>query len=174
VLHGAALGAKQARFMVINCTPAGKLDALPISMIEKLEFYHGAAVVRLIEDGRCNSVRKGEAGYLVNDERTVFLKYTTKAHSPWRFTVSADDLARYDLASHQTATCILALVCGGDGVCSLTWAEGRELLGGSPGWLAAKRSFNGCYAVSGPCGTLKRKVALNRWPAIVFGQEDSE
>jgi hypothetical protein len=143
-------------------------------MIEKLEFYHGAAVIRLIEDKRCNNVRKVESGYLVNDERAVFLKYTTKAHSPWRFTVSGDDLARYDVTAHQFETCVLALVCGGDGVCSLTWGEARELLGGSPGWLAAKRSFNGCYAINGHTGTLKRKVPLNQWPGIVFAPEKSE
>ncbi len=84
-----------------------------VAMIEKLEVYHGAAVIRLIEDERCNSVRRVESGYLVNDERAIFLKYTTKAHSPWRFTVSGDDLARYDVTAHQFETCVLALVCGG-------------------------------------------------------------
>lgn len=143
-------------------------------MIEKLEFYHGAAIVRLIEDDRCTSVGKNEYGYLVNGDRSIVVKYTTKAHSPWRFTLSQDDIARFDLAAQHFDTCVIVLVCGGDGVCSVTWAAARELLGGSPGWLAAKRSFNGCYSVSGPAGALRRKIPLNQWPGIVFGQENRQ
>lgn len=141
-------------------------------MIEKLEFYHGAAIIRIVEDVRCTSLRKGEQGYVVNANRAVVIKYTTKANPPWRFTVSDDDISRFDLAARQFDICVLALVCGGDGVCAVHWATARDLLGGVPGWLAAKRNFSGCYAVSGTAGTLKRKVALNQWPSIVFGQED--
>jgi hypothetical protein len=143
-------------------------------MIEKLEFYHGAAIVRLIEDDRCKSVGKNEYGYVVNGDRSVVIKYTTKAHSPWRFTVSRDDIARYDLATEKFESCVIALVCGGDGVCSVDWKTARALLGGSPGWLAAKRNFNGCYGVSGVAGTLKKKIPVNQWPGIVFGQEAVE
>ena len=141
-------------------------------MIEKLEFYHGAAIVRIIEDTRCTSVAKHEYGYLVNATRLAFVKYTTKTHSPWRFTVTADDIARLEKAAGRFPTCVLALVCGGDGICAITWESTRELLSGAPGWLAVKRSFNECYAVNGPAGALRRKVALSGWPGILFGRED--
>ena len=143
-------------------------------MIEKLEFYHGAAIVRLIEDGRCKSVRKSEYGYLVNEDRSILVKYTTKAQSPWRFTITKDDIERFDRASQRSNVCILVLVCGGDGVCASPWEAARELLSGSAGWLSAKRSHNGCYAFSGPAGTLKKKVALNQWPGIVFDLQEIE
>jgi len=61
------------------------------------------------------------------------IKYTTKAQSPWRFTLSEDDIARFDLAAERFETCIMVLVCGGDGVCSIAWRTARELLGGSAG-----------------------------------------
>lgn len=141
-------------------------------MIEKLKFYHGAALFRLIEDDRCTGVRKSECGYLVNGDRIVLLKYTTAAHSPWRFTVTEDDVARFDLASQQVDLCILALVCGGDGVCAVHWSTARQLLDGAAGWLAAKRPFRGSYDFSGPVGRLSRKVPLRNWPAIVFGEEE--
>lgn len=142
-------------------------------MIEKLEFYHGAAIVQLIEDDRCKSVGKNEYGYVVNGTRSVVIKYTTKAQSPWRFTVSDDDIARHDLAARKFEICVLALVCGGDGVCSVEWKIARELLGGSPGWLAAKRRFNGCYGVNGSAGSLKNKIPVNQWPEIVFAQGEA-
>jgi hypothetical protein len=144
------------------------------AMIEKLEFYHGAAIIRIIEDVRCRSVGKNDYGYLVNGDRSVLLKYCTKPQSPWRFTVTSDDLARFDTALRHFETCVLALVCGGDGVCAVPWRTLRQLVGSTPGWIAAKRAFSGCYSVSGPAGILKKKVALNQWPSIVFEQERIE
>ncbi len=141
-------------------------------MIEKLEFYHGAALVRIVEDTRCTSVAKHECGYLVNVNRFVFLKYSTKAQSPWRFTVTEYDISRLEMAASRFPTCVLGLVCGGDGICGISWESGRELIGGASGWLAARRSFNECYAVNGPVGSLRRKVALNQWPTILFQEKE--
>jgi len=137
-------------------------------MIDRLEFYHGAAIVRLIEDPRCSSVGKRDFGYSVNGDRFVLVKYTKKAHSPWRFSISLADIERLDAFSKTSAACLLALVCGGDGVCAVSWNAARTLIGSETGWLSAKRLHNESYAVSGPLGDLPKKVALNQWPAIVF------
>jgi hypothetical protein len=142
-------------------------------MIEKLEFYHGAALVRVIEDPRCESIAKHKCGYRVNESGILAIKYSTKARSPWGFTFSAEDISRFSAATKESGDCAIALVCGGDGVCALSWTIVSALLADSPGRIAAKRGFAGCYAVSGPAGNLKGKVAMNRWPAIVFeGQEN--
>jgi len=137
-------------------------------MFDRLEFYHGAAIIQVIQDSRCHAIEKIDSGYLINGERPVAIKYTTKEHSPWRFTVNDDDITRFDTALAHYGDLILALVCGGDGVCALSWRSDRAVLGGLPGWLAVKRSFNGCYAVSGSQGELARKVAINRWPDLLF------
>lgn len=144
------------------------------SMIEKLEFYHGAALVRLIEDPRCGSVSKYECGYRVNDRCLVAIKYSTKARSPWGFSFSQDDIDRLQIMAKQFGDCLVALVCGGDGICALSWKELETLLASAPGGISAKRSFSGCYSVSGPAGTLRRKIPMNRWPNIVFDGEDKE
>jgi hypothetical protein len=141
-------------------------------MIEKLEFYHGAALVRVIEDPRCETIAKHGCGYRVNNNRILAIKYSTKAQSPWRFTFSGDDISRFGAVNEEFGECLVALVCGGDGICALSWALAATLLADSPGRIAAKRGFAGCYAVSGPTGELKGKVAMNRWPAIVFDGED--
>lgn len=141
-------------------------------MIEKLEFYHGAALVRLIEDPRCETIGKHEYGYRVNGQRLVAIKYSTKAHSPWAFTFSQDDIVRLQAAEEEFGDCLLALVCGGDGICTLPWSIVTQLLGNAPGGISAKRGFAGCYSVSGSAGDLKGKVPMNRWPSIVFDGED--
>jgi hypothetical protein len=137
-------------------------------MIDKLEFYHGAAIIRLIEDPRCQTIIKHGGSYKVNRNRIVLIKYSTKARSPWRFTVSREDVARLKQASNQFSICVMALVCGGDGVCALSSNAVNDVLGGKAGWLSAKRDFGGRYAVSGPEARLKTRIAMNRWPAIVF------
>lgn len=143
-------------------------------MIEKLEFYHGAAIVRVIEDSRCRSIQKHDIGYVVNGNRLLVLKYTTKAHSPWRFTISAEDQTRIGQAAKDFELCVLGLVCGGDGVCGIRSEQLNALLGNGAGWLAAKRVFNGCYAVSGSLGSLDKKVALNQWPGILFQESETD
>ncbi len=142
-------------------------------MIEKLEFYHGAALVRLIEDPRCVTIGKYPYGYCVNQDRIIAIKYSTKARSPWGFTVSEDDIGRFTVAVEEFGNCVVAFVCGGDGVCALPWPAVVQLLGQASGWVSVKRGFAGCYAVSGPAGALKRKVAMNRWPSVVFDGEET-
>lgn len=137
-------------------------------MIDKAEFYHGAALVRAIEDPRCLSIHWHDSGYVVNDKSLVHIKYTTRTHSPWRFTISKDDEMRLERGAQQFAHCVVAFVCGGDGVCAIPWCDLQTVLGDPPAWIAAKRAFSACYAVSGPGGTLRHKVALNRWPEILF------
>jgi hypothetical protein len=140
-------------------------------LIEKLEFYHGAALVRVIQDPRCKAIATHPCGYQVNGSRVLAIKYSTKAHSPWGFTFTSDDFSRLNAVSSEFGERLVALVCGGDGVCVLTWTEASTLLDGLPGRIGTKRGFAGCYAVSGAAGQLKGKVAMNRWPAIVFEPE---
>jgi hypothetical protein len=40
-------------------------------MIDKQEFYHGAAILRVVEDSRCQSVNRHNGGFIVNDQAFV-------------------------------------------------------------------------------------------------------
>jgi len=138
-------------------------------MIEKREFYHGAALVRLLEDARCKRVGKHEFGYIVNDTTFVFLKYTTKSRSPWRFSFSIDEVRRLNLLASQFREIIISMVCGGDGVCAVSWRDASKLLGDKAGWICARRKFNEQYSVAGQAGPLPGKISLRTWPSIAFG-----
>ncbi|MDD4762007.1 MAG: hypothetical protein PHZ25_03235 [Candidatus Pacebacteria bacterium] len=137
-------------------------------MLDKLEFYHGAALVRLMEHPQCRSVRKCGLGYVVNDEVYVLVKYTTKHRSPWRFSFDHDDLSGLKSDAQTWKTAVVALVCGGDGVCALTMGQCDRLLGGGMGWISAKRGFNESYAVAGSADELEHKVPVMFWPLLVF------
>jgi hypothetical protein len=137
-------------------------------MIDKREFYHGVALIRLLEDARCQRVQKRDFGYDVNGKTFIFLKYSTKSRSPWRFSFSRDETERLNSRAGSFRKIVIVLVCGGDGICAITWREAAELLGNDAGWISARRNFNEQYGVAGPRGKLEGKVPLGQWPSIVF------
>ena len=138
-------------------------------MLDKSEFYHGAAIIRLLENSKCKAIRKREfLGYVVNESIFVFIKYTTKARTPWGFTFDQEDIDRCYRMAEKHSKLYLALVCGGDGVCALTWREAEHLLDGKPGRISAGRRHNESYAVKGSEAKLKGKVSVNRWPKLLF------
>jgi hypothetical protein len=144
-------------------------------MLDKSAYYHGAAVIPILEDSRCRSIRRlGSLGYLVNDDIFLFIKYTTKERSPWRFTFDQEDVDRSINMAAQYRRLVFGFVCGSDGVCAIDWPQGRELLGERPGWIAAARKHNHSYSVWGTNAELKRKVSLGKWPALVFAVETAE
>jgi len=137
-------------------------------MLDKAHYYHGAAIIRLLEDERGFSVsKKGFLGYVVNEKIFVFLKYTTKARTPWRFSFDQEDVDRCFRMSLEHEDVVLGLICGGDGVCALKWEEAKMLLDGKPGWICVKRNHNERYGVTGSASELDRKVAVGRWPTLL-------
>jgi len=137
-------------------------------MLDKQEFYHGAAIIQIFEDPRYERLRKHEYGYLINDSVLVFLKYSTKSRSPWRFSFTQAEVMRLSSIMSSGWKVVVALVCGGDGVCALQWGTVEQVLGKDAGWVSVRRKFNESYGVSGPHGELQKKVQLQQWPAIVF------
>jgi hypothetical protein len=89
-------------------------------MLDKSEYYHGAALVRLMEDKRCTALRKlGFLGYVANDYTFIFLKYTTKGRSPWGFTFDEEDINRCLQMKEVHQRIILGLICDGDDICTV-------------------------------------------------------
>lgn len=139
-------------------------------MLEKQEFYWGAAVIRLLDDIRCTSLRKDECGYLVNSTQFVLLKYSTKSRTPWRFIFGEDEVVRLIGLSDRYSLVVIGLVCGGDGVCAIAWKQVTALLSNKPGWVSVRRNFRERYEVAGPEGRLNNKISVRDWPAILFKQ----
>lgn len=138
-------------------------------MIDKHEYYHGAAIIRMLDDERCASVqKKGKLGYVVNDDTFLFIKYTTRNRTPWRFTFDHEDVARANLMAQKYDQVLVPLVCAGDGVCVITWDEAVRLLGNVAGFIGVERKHNEQYGVWGAYEALKGKVSMRRWPSLAF------
>jgi hypothetical protein len=141
-------------------------------MIDKADFYHGAALAMALDDSRCVDIAACPPGYLVNNEVLALIKYTTKGHSPWQFTFTMEDVARLQHCPDGIQKVVLALVCGGDGICTISAETACTLLDGSAAWIAVRRKFHGWYSINGPVGTLEKKIAVKRWPEILFKSEE--
>lgn len=137
-------------------------------MIDKQEFYHGAAIVRLLEDKRCHNIGKHEFGYIVNNDVYIFLKYRTKSRSPWTFCFSREENRRLNEQANAFKKIIIVLICGGDGICAILLQDAETILGYKEGRITVKRKFNEQYGVYGTVGALKGKISLQKWPGIVF------
>jgi hypothetical protein len=137
-------------------------------MIDKQEFYHGAAILRVVSDARCESICKADGGFLVNDQVFVYLKYRTKSRTPWSFPFATEETVQMNASESKYSKVVVGLICGGDGVCGLRWPPVRGLLADQAGWISCARRFNEQYGVSGSAGTLRRKVSLQQWPSVIF------
>jgi len=135
-------------------------------MIDKQNYYHGAALIEILEHANCKQISKFDTGFAVNGNIFIFLKYTTKHRSPWRFTFSQSDIEYLD--SLKGKSIFIALVCGGDGICSIKETELKILITNKSGWVSAKRKFREQYKVTGSNNELTEKVSFKRWPNIIF------
>jgi hypothetical protein len=135
-------------------------------VIDKQDYYHGAAVLRLLHDERTSTVHPVDGGFLVNDAVFALIKYSTKVSS-WRFTFTAAELSAIDRhrADHDV---VLVLVCGGDGICAMRWESVEPILDDPPTWIAAKRKFKKRYSVTGSAGEMRGRIPHNRWPGVIF------
>jgi hypothetical protein len=126
--------------------------------IGKQEFYEGAALHLLARSGRITSIRYEPPLFVVNNRLLVLLKYSTRGRSPWGFTFTTDEQALLQSKASRS-TLVIALICGSDAP--------RE----SAIHIACYRQHGAHYEVSGPDGTIERKVAPSHWQRILEGKE---
>ena len=139
-------------------------------MISKEDFYHGAAIRQLLASGSKVTLLPTNSGYLVGEDVFALVKYSCKTRGPWRFTLGASDIERLNRPPIDVTSSVLSLVCGGDGICAVSWYEIAGLLSEPPAWVAVRRYFSGQYAVSGALGDLSHRVARKDWITLTGGE----
>ena len=140
-------------------------------MIDKQEFYHGAALYRLIEDSRFAGIKVYDGGFVTGDVFLVF-KYRTKTRSPWQFSFQTKEVEHINNLASNFRRIVIAFICGGDGICGVYWHELWPLLELQNAWISVKRNFNGQYSVSAAKGCIDGKIPQRRWPQLVFTDQE--
>lgn len=138
-------------------------------MIKDFEFYHGLVFSRLLHETGMEIALKttadsGNSSYVVSRCGGLYIKYSTKRLSPWHFSFNTAHLHEIRQLQTQTRAIVIALVCGRDGIATLTFAEFKFVLGETlrdAGWISVSRKKAEMYAVKGSCGELSHKVADN-------------
>jgi hypothetical protein len=145
-------------------------------MIKEFEFFHGLVFARILHGTkRSLSVKpfqaESNASYVVNDSIGIYIKYTSKRMTPWRFTFMKDHQEEIDLLRSSFTNVFLLLVCNDDGVVCLSYAELKQLLDNQHGiieWISATRYKREMYAIKGSNGELDFKVGQNDFPEKIF------
>jgi hypothetical protein len=160
---------RRSRFLRVHITlqeVKRQQENAPPIVIDKQAYYRGAAIFQLLHDERTVTIRPLRPGFLINDEVFSLIKYTARVTSPWHFTFSPAE--RNAIDQHRDHPVVIALVCGGDGVCAVLLDDVNAILDDPPTWISVSRKVNKRYKVNGSAGEMVRKVPRNRWPEIVF------
>jgi len=132
-------------------------------MIQEFERYHGIVLRSIIvcanrpivieqmdERGRINT-------YIINNEVAVHIKHSAKRLPPWQFSFSVEHLEELQELARNARSVWLVLVCGPDGVVSLSLEEFVSIVEARPGGVTSirvDRSRRGMYRVYGNSGQL--------------------
>lgn len=144
-------------------------------MIKEFQFYHGAALARLIHATQPVSVElyptKSNSSYIVNGRIGVFIKYSSKRMSPWRFSFHKDHQDEILEMRNKLDDVFLVLVCEDDGIATLSFEELKNVLNEiheETEWISVSRKPKEKYTIKGSDGKLKFKIGDNEYPKKVL------
>ena len=145
-------------------------------MIRDFEFYHGLVLARIVHiTQRPLSIRSfqsvSNASYVVNDAIGIYIKYSSKRLTPWRFTFRKEHQEEIDLLKSSFEKVFLVLVCSDDGVVCLKYAELKQILDNQHEpieWISASRHKREMYSVKGSNGQLDFKIGQSDFPTKLF------
>jgi hypothetical protein len=144
--------------------------------------YYGSALTHIVD--HCLTpvtISRLEIGvqgyYLLNGKVPLYIKFCRNRKGPWGFTFQRDHQIQYQRVVDEYGDCVLALVCGMDGIVALGFAQVREVLDNQfedQEGISVRRKLNRMYSVGGTNGKLPGKVArdsLMQHVSRLLGQE---
>ena len=145
-------------------------------MIKEFEFFHGLVFARILHRTQPALSLKlfqsgSNASYVLNGTTAIYIKYSSKRMTPWRFTFRSEHQAEIDLLKSKFDKVFLLLVCNDDGVVCLSYTELRQLIDNQHEpieWISATRHKREMYAVKGSNGELDFKIGKNDVPEKLF------
>jgi len=140
-------------------------------------FYHGAAIIRILQDERCKSVEdyfdQDNSSYIVSGKYGIYIKYSEKRMSPWSFNFQDRHRKKILELFSKYDKCFILLVCSDIGVCCLNKTDLHRVIdlgGGSnfPKTISISKRKREKYKISGTDGDLKYKIGDNDFPDKIF------
>ena len=144
-------------------------------MIQEYEIYHGSVFTKLIHYQKngvaIKSYSSSNASYVINNSIGAFIKHSKKRLSPWRFSFLKEHQIEIEELKGNCEKVFLILVCGMDGIVTLSYEELKKILDDNHGeieWISASRNRNQEYTINGSDGGLGRKIGKSDFPKKIF------
>jgi hypothetical protein len=145
-------------------------------VIREFEFFHGAVFARLLHRRpEACSIRlfrnESNSSYVVGTDIGIFIKYSSKRLTPWRFTFGKAHQAEIEELRKALPRVFVLLVCNDDGVVCLAYDELKQILNeenASVEWISATRHRHEMYSVKGSDGSLEFKIGNKDFPNKLF------
>jgi hypothetical protein len=149
-------------------------------MISEFEFFHGVVFARMLHTTqRQLSIKpysaSDNATYLVDGRMGIYIKYSTKRLSPWRFSFQKRHQDKISEMKRDVGEVFVLLVCNDDGVVVLTFAELKQILNENHEtveWVSATRNRRQMYSIKGSDGNLSFKVGRDEFLTKMFDPHD--
>lgn len=142
--------------------------------IQTQDLYHGAVLTQITEHPSFKALNKADSlygHYLVNHDTRLFVKYLSKATSPWNFKFSVNEMQSIQNDMQLTRNVFLCLVCGQETICSLNIQEFSNLIdltSTENQSIIVEVPPNGSMHVKGTLGDLDRTLRHNSFPEKIF------
>lgn len=148
-------------------------------MIKEFEFFHGVVFARLLHGTqRLVSIRafnpNSNAAYVVDNTIGIYIKYSSKRMTPWRFTFSPEHRTEIEQLRASMLEVFVVLVCSDDGVVCLSYDELKRILSDQDAghqWISATRHKREMYSIEGSSGRLEFKVGKDDFPSKLFAAD---
>jgi hypothetical protein len=145
-------------------------------VIKEFEFFHGVVFARLFHRGQqVVSIRafdpESNAAYVVDDSIGIYVKYSSKRMTPWRFTFSPEHKREIERLRGSVPKVFIVLVCNDDGIACLSYSELKTVLNDqheTHQWISATRHKREMYSIEGSNGRLESKVGKDDFPNKIF------
>lgn len=146
-------------------------------MINEFEFFHGAVIARMLhmtQDAMTIAPYSelDNASYVINGNKGIYIKYSAKRLSPWRFSLQARHHELISEMKQRLGDVFVILVCHDDGAVVLTFEEFQQVVkigGESVQWISAARNRRQMYLIKGSDGRLGFKIGKDEFAGKIFG-----
>jgi hypothetical protein len=148
-------------------------------MINEFEFFHGVVFARMLHATQrqlCLKPYSGSenAAYVLDDDKGIYIKYSSKRLSPWRFSFQKRHQETILEMKRNIGSVFVLLVCNDDGVVVLTFNELKQILDENHEaveWISASRNRRQMYSIKGSDGKLNVKVGRDEFLEKMFGRK---
>ena len=143
--------------------------------IYSYDFYHGAVLNRLLDFGKSIEIQTfpsdSNSSFTINQNTGIFLKYSEKRISPWRFTFKKNHQEEIQHIRDLHKNVFIIFVCYDDGFACLSWEEYKKILDDHHDefeWISISRVRGGKYNLGGSNGRLKHRIGKKDFPNKIF------